>query len=118
MVLNFERMLKQYSGYVSNMSEIEFYEKLDQLINKIKAVTEIAKELQDISIEVLYAIKHSAKTNLNLRNITKEKLKKALSVFEKMAELEANSEDEKQFVKVLAEVTKQLIERNPNIRRR
>ncbi len=88
--------------FASKITKEEITKNSPDLITIIKNLKETSHDFKNTAIEVLNGMEYSFNYGSMPHNITKDYLKKATDVFEKLDKLESNTEEQKKLIAIFA----------------
>ena len=104
----FANMYKKYTG--NTISREQFDLQTKNLICRVKEAYDIALFLRNITINVLESMLSYVRIGVLKHGINKGHFKTAIEVLSKICQDNTENEEEKMFIKVTAEMLKQMID--------
>jgi len=109
-------VFNQAQSLIKGMSISEIIAKIDEIIEQIKIAIDLGLELGRMLIEVLEGLKRGLRFGYMPHNITKGKLKRAVSALANLAKLETTDKENREFIDWLKLLLGRLIDENKYIK--
>ena len=114
--MNYKALFMQIKSDFNDMSTEEVIRRIDEIIENVVLAARLGAEVARMCVEVLKGIRQGFQLGFMPHNITKEKLKRVVSVLGDLAKLETTSKENREFIDILVSAINALINNTKSIK--